>query len=295
VVGYTVPAGQPDRVRGAARRGLRRWAADLCGRGRQRILATQLDAVRAELDTHRRDTPPCEGRCLPGADTTWWSRTSSARWRYKEWTDEPLLRQPVFLRFRDDKPLDRVRAGGAGAAAELAVAEPPPPPKREVAFSNLDKVFWPEEGYTKGDLVAYYRAIARGCCRGCGNGPSCSPGIPMASPEVVFPEGRARVRPRLAPHRADVERAGAARDRLLRLRRRAVAPLPGQHGRDSAARLGEPDRVAGAAGLVRRVDLDPKEAPFHHVVRVALALHRLCGDIGLPHYVKTSGSSGLTC
>ena len=27
---------------------------------------------------------------------------------------------------------------------------------RRVRLSNLDKVFWPDEGYTKGDLLAYY-------------------------------------------------------------------------------------------------------------------------------------------
>ena len=30
----------------------------------------------------------------------------------------------------------------------------------EPSFTHLDKVFWPEEGYTKGDLVAYYEQIA---------------------------------------------------------------------------------------------------------------------------------------
>src|SRR6476659_4347040 len=29
-------------------------------------------------------------------------------------------------------------------------------PERELRLSNLDKVFWPDEGYTKGDLIAYY-------------------------------------------------------------------------------------------------------------------------------------------
>lgn len=28
-------------------------------------------------------------------------------------------------------------------------------------FSNLDKIFWPEEGYTKGDVINYYNAIYR--------------------------------------------------------------------------------------------------------------------------------------
>src|SRR2546430_7316763 len=27
-------------------------------------------------------------------------------------------------------------------------------------FSNLDKIFWPEEKYTKGDLIEYYRSMA---------------------------------------------------------------------------------------------------------------------------------------
>ncbi len=31
---------------------------------------------------------------------------------------------------------------------------------RELRLSNLDKVFWPDEGYTKGDLVAYYFNVA---------------------------------------------------------------------------------------------------------------------------------------
>jgi bifunctional non-homologous end joining protein LigD len=32
--------------------------------------------------------------------------------------------------------------------------------RKELRLSNLDKVFWPDEGYTKGDLIAYYYNIA---------------------------------------------------------------------------------------------------------------------------------------
>jgi bifunctional non-homologous end joining protein LigD len=31
---------------------------------------------------------------------------------------------------------------------------------RTLAVTNLDKVLWPRDGYTKGDLIAYYRAVA---------------------------------------------------------------------------------------------------------------------------------------
>ncbi|MHB8592709.1 MAG: non-homologous end-joining DNA ligase LigD, partial [Vulcanimicrobiaceae bacterium] len=32
---------------------------------------------------------------------------------------------------------------------------------RTLTFSNLEKVLWPRDGYTKGDLIAYYRSVAR--------------------------------------------------------------------------------------------------------------------------------------
>jgi bifunctional non-homologous end joining protein LigD len=51
------------------------------------------------------------------------------------------------------------------------------------------------------------------------------------------------------------------------------------------ANIGNPDWCV--------LDLDPKGAPFTDVVRVAQATHALCDQLGLPNFVKTSGSSGL--
>ena len=41
------------------------------------------------------------------------------------------------------------------------------------------------------------------------------------------------------------------------------------------------------------IDLDPKEAPFEWVVRLARATNELCDEIGLPSFCKTSGQKGL--
>ena len=41
------------------------------------------------------------------------------------------------------------------------------------------------------------------------------------------------------------------------------------------------------------IDLDPKDAPFTHVVTLAKAVRALCQEIGLETFVKTTGSSGL--
>ena len=51
------------------------------------------------------------------------------------------------------------------------------------------------------------------------------------------------------------------------------------------AALEQPDWVV--------LDLDPKEAPFTDVVTLARASRSLCLDVGLPGYLKTSGSSGI--
>src|SRR6185369_4393373 len=74
-----------------------------------------------------------------------------------EWTHDGHLRAPAFLGFRDDKRPGEVHR-------ELPEIEPMPAEirkgKRVLKLSNLDKPFWPEEGITKGDLLAYYRDVA---------------------------------------------------------------------------------------------------------------------------------------
>jgi DNA primase len=42
---------------------------------------------------------------------------------------------------------------------------------REVQITNPDKVFFPLAGYTKGDLLEYYLAVAEGAVRGVSNRP----------------------------------------------------------------------------------------------------------------------------
>jgi bifunctional non-homologous end joining protein LigD len=72
---------------------------------------------------------------------------------YVEWTHDGRLRAPSYLGIRDDK-----------SAVEVKSEEPMPTElrkgKRVLKLSNLDKIFFPDEGITKGDLLSYYRAVA---------------------------------------------------------------------------------------------------------------------------------------
>ena len=51
------------------------------------------------------------------------------------------------------------------------------------------------------------------------------------------------------------------------------------------AKLDKPDWLA--------IDLDPKKAPWENVLQVALLCKRVCDEIGLNAFPKTSGSSGM--
>src|SRR6185437_16002946 len=140
-----------------------------CGRAGSGFTGDELDRIGAELQALARKTPACappKGGQLPkGADHTWVEPRLVCDVRYKEITKDGLLRQSVFLRFRDDKKPEDVIMPGLGPRGS-GLEEPAPGPKpqapspREVKFSNLDKVFWPEERYTKGDLIEYYRSMA---------------------------------------------------------------------------------------------------------------------------------------
>ena len=109
--------------------------------------------------------PPCVGAgSQPGRDTAGSSPSGSCEVRYKEWTDEGLLRHPVFLRVarrQGARGLHPPDGPSAPPEDELGVAAATPSvEERNVVLTNQDKVFWPEERYTKGDLVEYYRAIS---------------------------------------------------------------------------------------------------------------------------------------
>ena len=105
--------------------------------------------------------------------------------RFSEWTDRGGIRQPSFLGVAEDAdprqciyegpganaepPADPVNAevpgqrGGASVKARKArdKAATLSATGQQATVTNPEKIFWPKERYTKGDLVAYYRAISK--------------------------------------------------------------------------------------------------------------------------------------
>ncbi len=283
----------------------------------------QLAEVRRTLESQTRPDPPCSGLVQLEKDTTWVEPTMVCEVEYSEVTEEGLLRQPVFLRFRDDKrpeecvrdpraavravddviPRERERPRDlAGQPWEQAGKIPPTRSARgrddsanELPFelTNLKKVFWPDEGYTKGDLTDYYRAVSPWLLAYLRNRPLVMTRYPDGITGKSFFQKDA---PGFRPEWIRTERMWSEEtqreidyfvcdDEASLLYVVNLGTIPLHLWASRAPTLERPDWCV--------LDLDPKGAPFDHVVEVAREAKKLCDRIGLPVLVKSTGSSGL--
>ena len=259
----------------------------------------QLADLRARLEKLKRDTPPCTGPIPNEKGVTWVEPRLVCEVEYTERTHDGLLRQPVFLRERTDKdPEECIRQDDPSAdddpadSSEVSLAPPVPEPIVQ-RFSNLDKVFWPDEGYSKGDLIEYHRAIAPWILPYLKDRPVVLTRYPDGIKGKSFFQKDA---PPFIPDWVRTERRWSEQAQreidyfitddeatLLYLINLGTIPLHVWGSR--VASIDRPDWCI--------LDLDPKEASFADVIEVAKTTHALCEGLGLPNFIKTSGSSGL--
>jgi bifunctional non-homologous end joining protein LigD len=169
-------------------------------------------------------------------------------------------------------------------------------PISSARFTNPDKVLWPQEGYTKADVITYYAALSEILLPHLSGRPIImerypngiaekyflqKDAMPQHTPdwllphvhEVYAPEVRRNVRYIIADNR----------DVLLYLANYGVITLHPWTSRIKS--LDYPDYVL--------FDLDPADAPFDTVKTVALELKAVLDELRVRSYLKTSGVSGL--
>ncbi|MGH2909685.1 MAG: DNA ligase D [Solirubrobacteraceae bacterium] len=235
---------------------------------------------------------------------------------FREWTSEGVMRAPSFKGLRDDKQAvevvredrqavqdDREMAGGAGGGREpeslfdsverrpdggLAVTLD----GRALTISNWDKVLYPQTGFTKGDMVAYYARIA-----------------PIAIPHLKdraltlkrYPNGveapyfYEKQSPSHRPRWVPTARIGGVEYTLCQERATLVwlANLADVELHTSLARVDTSGRGAESPTMVV-FDLDPgAPAALPECCEVALVLRGLFAQLRLECVAKVSGSKGM--
>jgi len=163
----------------------------------------------------------------------------------------------------------------------------------EIPFSNPGKVFWPEHGHTKLDLLNYYLDVADGLLRNMRDRPTTMKRFPNgAAGEFFFQK---RVPPSAPPWLEQMTvkfPSGRSANFLLCQDRAHMA---------WALNLGVIDwnpwpvrRADGEHPDELRVDLDPTPGiAWDDVRRVALCVRDVLEEHGLTGFPKTSGSRGI--
>jgi bifunctional non-homologous end joining protein LigD len=165
--------------------------------------------------------------------------------------------------------------------------------RRTLSLSKADKTFWSDDGITKGDLVAYYTAIAPVMVPhlkdrlltmerypdGYGGGR-----FYQKDASEYFPEWITR-------KRAPKEGGKGTVDYVVCNEAATLVYLANQACMTFHTSLHRIDRLERPDLFI--MDLDPSTEDFSIVRHAALATRELLVDLGLTPFVKTSGSRGL--
>ena len=237
-----------------------------------------------------------------------------ARVKFAEWTAEEKMRAPVVLEVRPAaNPASSHVRDPAGhvrdPAGELAVPDEPPPSLfsgsqqvqrvsvegRSFMIQNLGKLFFPEEGYTKRDVVEYYDRIAGYLLPYMQDRPVVMKRYPngIHKPHFFQKEAGEAMPQWIRTASISSDRGGGeftnfviANDRATLVYLANLGCIEQNLWMSRLPSLETPDFVL--------FDLDPGEqVSFEVVIEVAQALKARLDLLGLSGYPKTSGSRGM--
>jgi bifunctional non-homologous end joining protein LigD len=202
--------------------------------------------------------------------TEWVKPELVAQIKFANWTDDRKLRAPVYLGLRDDK-----------AASEV---------EREtvdVKLTHPEKIYYPEDGYTKGELFHYYDTIAPLLLPYLKDRPLSLKRYPNGIHQPFFfqkntPESYPDW---LRTETIDDIRYVLADDKRSLMYLTNLGCIDQNPWMSRVGSLDFPDFIL--------IDLDPSQCAFEKVVEAALLVKEKLDKIGLKGYPKTTGGDGL--
>lgn len=280
-----------------------------CGGG----LNTQLiDDLYRQLQPLRRKTSPLEEKVKVNMPVTWVQPKLVCEVKFSSWTAEGILRQPIFTGLRVDKPVKEVHQETAKSVHMGKTKKGIPPTTKvttaegaekertlslnshKVALTNQQKIYWPKEKITKGQMIDYYLAVAAYLLPHIKDRPLSLNRFPngITGPSFYQKDLDLENVPgwiKSIPIHSDSSHKDI--DYLLCNNEATLAYMANlgcieiNPWLSRTRSLDKPDFIV--------LDLDPEDISFRHVVETALCIKEILDGFGLSHHCKTSGSSGL--
>lgn len=212
---------------------------------------------------------------------------------YSEWTKEEHLRHPVFKGLRDDKSAfettkEELDNEVMEKEKELKFG------KKTVKLTNLDKIYWPQEKITKGELLNYYETMSEYILPFLKDKPISMNRFPNGIEEKNFfqkdvdPE---KIPTWLKTTEVYSESTEKNIDYLLCNDLPSllyIANLGSIEINPWLSTYKKPDKPEFAV-----LDLDPNGAKWQDLIDVALTAKEILDKGNIPAFIKTSGSTGL--
>jgi len=222
---------------------------------------------------------------------TWVKPKLVAEISFAGWTNGGHMRHPVFIGLREDKKAEKVRREipkvTSAKKPETKIASP------DLKLTHLSKVFWPKEGYTKGDLLDYYDKMSSFILPYLIDRPESLLRFPNGiNGKSFFQKDVAGIVPdwiKTIPIHSDSEDRTIEyllcqnKATLLYMVNLGCVDMNPWNSRSQ--HLDNPDYLV--------IDLDPHNAPFSKVVETALKTREVLEMARIRAFCKTSGATGL--
>lgn len=252
----------------------------------------------------------------PKVDVVWLKPELLCEVHYTEITEGGVFRHPAFIALREDKMPTAVREERELPTTDLLDKElnkdgntrrlnnkigVQPKNKKsvkvggyELVFSNLNKVLWPEDGFTKGDLITYYTEMAKYILPHLKDRPMSLHRFPNGiDKESFYQKDMTDKVPDwvdLYPYKAEGDKE--QKNYMLCQNKAALLYMANLGAIDVNpwnSTVHAPEHPTWCA-----LDLDPdKSNTFEQVIEVAQAINAYLESIKVPSYCKTSGSTGI--
>lgn len=256
----------------------------------------------------------------PKAVATWLKPELVCEVSYREMTPDGVMRHPSFEGMRTDKPARSV--GDAQEVKSAAIIKSSASPNdtgialpqvaaadvrtflnpadetqqrkingRDIKFSNLHKVFWPKENFTKRDMLNYYFRIAPYILPYLKDRPQSLNRFPNGINGKSFYQkdvtGKVPDWVKTFPYESEGEHKNfmLCNDEAALLLMANMGAIEMNPWSSTIRKPGKPDYCI--------IDLDPDKNPFDQVIETANVTRQLLAGAGIDCYCKTSGSTGL--
>lgn len=266
-----------------------------------------LQSMHKKLIKLRQDKNPFEYAIETNAPVTWVKPQLVCEVSFAQWTADHHMRQPIFVGLRPDKkPVDVKRERTfpfiptpdhslhtelKSSSIKTEENEKVQIDTHNLQFSNLSKVFWPKEKYTKRNIIEYYKSISKAILPHLKDRPQSLLRYPNGiTGESFFQKNVGELVPdwiktvRVKTENHDITYM-LCQDEATLLYMINLGCIDLNPWSSRINHLDSPDYLV--------IDLDPEKTSFANVVRVALKVREVLEELEIEGYPKTSGAKGI--